>query len=94
VDGRIILKWTLEKEGWRVWIRLSGWGQGLVMGCCEHGNEPLGSIKGGEFLGFEGVDWIKLTADRVQWWALMNALLVSSWVTVSFSRRILLHGVG
>jgi hypothetical protein len=24
VDGRIILKWTLEKEGWRVWIRLSG----------------------------------------------------------------------
>jgi len=25
-------------------------GQGLVAGSCEHGNEPLGSIKGGEFL--------------------------------------------
>jgi len=25
-----------------------GWGQ--VAGCCEHGNEPSGSIKCGEFL--------------------------------------------
>jgi hypothetical protein len=25
-------------------------GQGPVAGSCEHGNEPLGSIKGGEFL--------------------------------------------
>jgi hypothetical protein len=25
-------------------------GQGPVAGCCEHGNEPLGSKKGGEFL--------------------------------------------
>jgi hypothetical protein len=23
-------------------------GQGPVAGCCEHGNEPSGSIKGGE----------------------------------------------
>jgi hypothetical protein len=30
---------------------LSGSGQGLVTGCCEHGNEPSGSVKGGEFLG-------------------------------------------
>jgi hypothetical protein len=22
----------------------------LVAGCCEHGNEPSGSIKGGEFI--------------------------------------------
>jgi hypothetical protein len=28
----------------------SGSGQGPVAGCCEHGNEPSGSIKGGEFL--------------------------------------------
>jgi hypothetical protein len=28
----------------------SGSGQGPVRGCCEHGNEPSGSIKGGEFL--------------------------------------------
>jgi hypothetical protein len=26
----------------------SGWG--TVAGSCEHGNEPLGSTKGGEFL--------------------------------------------
>jgi hypothetical protein len=25
-------------------------GQGPVAGSCEHGNEPLGSTKGGEFL--------------------------------------------
>jgi hypothetical protein len=30
----------------------SGSGQGLVAGSCEHGNEPSGSIKGGEFLHY------------------------------------------
>jgi hypothetical protein len=29
----------------------SGSGQGPVVGCCEHGNELSGSIKGGKFLG-------------------------------------------
>jgi hypothetical protein len=28
----------------------SGSGQGPMAGCCEHDNEPLGSVKGGEFL--------------------------------------------
>jgi hypothetical protein len=28
----------------------SGSGYGPVAGCCENGNEPSGSIKGGEFL--------------------------------------------
>jgi hypothetical protein len=28
----------------------SGSGQGPVADCCEHGDEPSGSIKGGEFL--------------------------------------------
>jgi hypothetical protein len=28
----------------------SGSGWGPVAGSCEHGNEPSGSIKGGEFL--------------------------------------------
>jgi hypothetical protein len=28
----------------------SGSGQGPVAGCCENGNEPLDSIKSGEFL--------------------------------------------
>jgi hypothetical protein len=25
--------------------------------------------------GYEGVDWIRLTQDRVQWWALMNMVM-------------------
>jgi hypothetical protein len=29
-------------------LNSSGSGQGLVVGPCEHGNEPSGSIKGGE----------------------------------------------
>jgi hypothetical protein len=28
----------------------SGSGQGPAAGCCEHGNEPMGSIKGSGFL--------------------------------------------
>jgi len=28
---------------------LSGSGQGPVVSFCEHGNEPLGYIKGGDF---------------------------------------------
>jgi hypothetical protein len=34
-------------------LNSSGSGQGPVAGCCEHGNELPGSIKGGEFL-----DWL------------------------------------
>jgi hypothetical protein len=33
-------------RGWR--LDASDSGQASVAGCCEHGNEPLGSIKGGE----------------------------------------------
>jgi hypothetical protein len=45
VDGKIILEW-MGRRG----LDSSGSGQGPVAGCCEHGNEPSGSIKGGEFL--------------------------------------------
>jgi hypothetical protein len=31
-------------------LESSGSGQGPVAGSCEHSNEPLGSIKGEEFL--------------------------------------------
>jgi len=27
-----------------------GSGQGPVASCCEHGNEPSGSVKGGEYV--------------------------------------------
>jgi hypothetical protein len=29
----------------RIWVR-----RATVAGCCEHGNEPSGSINGGEFI--------------------------------------------
>jgi hypothetical protein len=34
----------------RCGLNLSGSGSGTVAGCCEHGSEPSGSIKGENFL--------------------------------------------
>jgi len=53
---------------------------------------------------WEGVDWINLAQDWDQWQALMKMVMnlcvplkagnvLTSWVTMSFSRRTLLHGV-
>jgi hypothetical protein len=50
VDRRMILEWTLEKQVGKVWIGFLWLRMGPVAGSCEHGNEPSGSIKGGEFL--------------------------------------------
>jgi hypothetical protein len=49
-DGRMILKWILEKWGGGMeWIDLAP-DKGQVAGCCECGNEPSASIKYGDFL--------------------------------------------
>jgi hypothetical protein len=49
-DGRLILKWIFEKwDGVMDWIDLAR-DRYRWWGCCECGNEPLGSIKCGEFL--------------------------------------------
>jgi hypothetical protein len=48
VDGRIILGWIFRK--WVCGLDWAGSGQGQVAGACECGDEPLGSIKHGEFL--------------------------------------------
>jgi hypothetical protein len=45
VDESIILKWIFEKWYGEYGLDRSGSGQGQVAGCCESGNEPLGSIK-------------------------------------------------
>jgi hypothetical protein len=45
VDGKIMLKWD-GRHG----LDCSGLGQGQVVGACECGNEPSGSIKCREFL--------------------------------------------
>jgi hypothetical protein len=51
----------------------------------------------------EHVDWIHLAHDRIQRWVLVNSVMnilyhkrwnfLTSWATISFSRRTLLHGV-
>jgi hypothetical protein len=48
-------------------------------------------------IGWELVSWIHVVCDRDWCWAFMNTvmnLLETISVTVSFPRRILLHGVG
>jgi len=45
VDGRIILKWMLNKlRNWGTWSDSSCSGQEHGLGCCAHGNEPSSSI--------------------------------------------------
>jgi hypothetical protein len=49
-DGTRILKQILRQQGWKMWTGFMWLRRELVAGCCEHGNEPSCSIKGGEFL--------------------------------------------
>jgi hypothetical protein len=48
VTAIIILKWVFKKWDWGAWTTC-GSGQGQVVGSCEFGNEPSGSIKCGEY---------------------------------------------
>jgi hypothetical protein len=49
-DGKITLEWFSghRMERCKLDAFCSGWGPGG--GSCEHGNEPSGSVKGGELL--------------------------------------------
>jgi hypothetical protein len=49
--GRVILKWIFRKWDRGHGLDRFGSEQGQVVGTCECGNEPLGSMKCGEFLG-------------------------------------------
>jgi hypothetical protein len=51
IDGRIMLKLILKKYSMRMWTELINLRIVPVEGPCEHGNEPLGSVKGRDFLG-------------------------------------------
>jgi len=51
VNGRIILRWIFRKWDARTWTGSMWLRIWTVMGTCECGNEPSGSIKCGEFLG-------------------------------------------
>jgi hypothetical protein len=50
IDGRIILRWILRKWDWGAWTGLI-WPR-LGTGPCKCGNEPLDSIRCGEFLDY------------------------------------------
>ena len=70
----------------------SGWGQGQVAGICEFGNEPLGSMKCGEYLdklltrcpdcgGVEGrhVQHLLLTCGNVIWGNVRLLIVPCGW---------------
>jgi hypothetical protein len=46
LDGKVIFAWILGGKLWTGFMLL----RMGTKGPCEHGNEPSGSIKGGEFL--------------------------------------------
>jgi hypothetical protein len=50
VGGEIILGRILENQGRKLWTGFIRLRIGTSGGSCEHGNEPLGFINGGEFL--------------------------------------------
>jgi hypothetical protein len=50
VDGRKLSERISEKYSDKLSTGFTASGYGPVTGCCEHGNEPSGSIEGGEFL--------------------------------------------
>jgi hypothetical protein len=50
IDGRIILKQILGKQGLRVWIEFLWFRIRTVASSCEHGSEPWDSIKSRELL--------------------------------------------
>jgi hypothetical protein len=51
VDAKIIIKYTLRINIFRVLTEfLFGRKQGSVVGFCEYGHEPTGSIKAGNFV--------------------------------------------
>jgi hypothetical protein len=52
VCERVILKWILKKWCGRAWTGFfcGGLGPEKMIGFCEHGNEPMGTVNCGEFL--------------------------------------------
>jgi len=50
VDVRIILRWICRKGIWGSGLDRAGSGERQVVGTCEYGNEPSGSIKCEEIL--------------------------------------------
>jgi hypothetical protein len=47
-----ILKWAIE-NGMKMWTGFVWLRIGTMAGTCEHGNEPMGSIKDGEFIDYQ-----------------------------------------
>jgi hypothetical protein len=62
---KVILKWIINKLNVRVGLNSTSSGEEPVAYPCEHINEPLGPIKGGEFLDWLGD--IQLLKDSDVW---------------------------
>jgi hypothetical protein len=54
MNGRIALTWILREEDERLWTEFIWLMIVKVVGCCEHGNEPLGSVRCAELFGLLG----------------------------------------
>jgi hypothetical protein len=75
VDGRIILKLILWNTFGRCGLDSPVSGYGSVAGCCEHGDEPTGYMKWGEWF-----DWLSLlltSPNRIYFIQLACLVLVS-----------------
>jgi hypothetical protein len=111
---RILLGW-LNQGGWGGRDMWHAWGSGVyrVLVGKPECKKPMGrsrrwwedNIKMNlREIGIEGVNWIRLAQDRIQWRASVNTVMnlrapyrkqdfLTSWVTISFSNNILHHGV-
>jgi hypothetical protein len=49
-DGRVILKWIIQKSGARLSVDSTCPGEGSVAGCGKHGNETSDSIEDDVFI--------------------------------------------
>jgi hypothetical protein len=65
-DGKLILSWFFRKWDRGRGLDWSEWGWGQVVGFCECGNEPSGSIKFGEFLDKRRISYLQ-RKDSAQW---------------------------
>jgi hypothetical protein len=79
-------------RGGRCGVDASGSGWNPVTGCCEHGNEPSVSIKGGEFLD-QLSEYFLLKKDSAPWsWVVILLFLNSehSWELILWVRTPIL----
>jgi hypothetical protein len=84
-DGRIILKWILKEYRLRAWIGFIRLRVGQVSGSCEHGNEPSGSVRIGEF--FWPAEWLSASDEIHCYTELVKSYLPDIWYNSYFKSQ-------